>query len=71
VFPSFRRNRPISNAAINTALEAMRVDAQTQMTGHGFRAMAYTLLREKLKTPKEVVDFQLAHRHGEDRYDGA
>jgi integrase len=71
VFPSFRRNRPISNAAINTALESMGYDTKTQMTGHGFRAMAYTLLREKLKYPKEIVDFQLAHRHGEDRYDGA
>jgi integrase len=70
VFPSFRL-RPISNAAINTALEAMGYDTQNEITGHGFRAMAYSLLREKLKYPKEIVDFQLAHRHGEDRYDGA
>jgi integrase len=71
VFPGFQRYRPISDAAINTALEAMGYNTQTQMTGHGFRAMAYTLLREKLKYPKEIVDFQLAHRHGEDRYEGA
>jgi integrase len=71
VFPSFRSGRPISEAAINTALEAMGYDTRTQMTGHGFRAMAYTLLREKLKFPKEIVDFQLAHRHSEDRYNGA
>jgi integrase len=71
VFPGFRANRPISDAAINTALEAMGYNTQTQMTGHGFRALAYTLLREKLKYPKEIVDFQLAHRHGEDRYEGA
>jgi integrase len=72
-FPSFRAGRLISNAAINTALEAMGYNTKTQLTGHGFRAMAYTCLRERLKFPKEVVDFQLAHRHGkdEDRYDGA
>jgi integrase len=51
VFPSFRQGRPISDAAINTALEAMGYNTQTQITGHGFRAMAYTLLREKLKYP--------------------
>jgi integrase len=71
VFPSFRLVRPISDAAINTALEAMGYNTQTEMTGHGFRAMAYTMLRENLKYPQEVVDFQLAHRHKEDRYDGA
>jgi integrase len=71
VFPGFRLNRPISDAAINTALEAMGYDTRTEMTGHGFRAMAYTLLREKLKYPREIVDFQLAQRHGEDRYEGA
>jgi integrase len=71
VFPSYRAHRPISDAAINTALEAMGYDTRTEMTGHGFRALAYTLLREKLKYPKEIVDFQLAHRHGEDRYEGA
>jgi integrase len=49
----------------------MGYNTQTEMTGHGFRAMAYTLLRQKLKYPKEIVDFQLAHRHSEDRYDGA
>jgi integrase len=70
-FPSFRAGRPISNAAINTALEAMGYNTQTEITGHGFRAMAYTLIREKLKFPMEIVDFQLSHRHGEDKHDGA
>ena len=70
-FPSFRAGRPISNAAINTALEAMGYSTKEEITGHGFRAMAYTHIRERLKFPKEIVDFQLAHRHGEDKYDGA
>ncbi|MDR1660861.1 MAG: integrase arm-type DNA-binding domain-containing protein [Azoarcus sp.] len=71
VFPSFRAGRPMSEAAINTALETMGYNTREQITGHGFRAMAYTHLRERLKFPKELVDFQLAHRHSEDRYDGA
>jgi integrase len=71
VFPAFKLTRPISDAAINASLETMGYDTQNEMTGHGFRAMAYTLLREKLKYPKEIVDFQLAHRHKEDKYDGA
>jgi integrase len=63
VFPSFRASRPISNEAINTALEAMGYNTRTEITGHGFRAMTYTKIREHLKFPKEIVDFQLAHRH--------
>jgi integrase len=71
VFPGLRPDRPISDAAVNAALGTMGYDTRTEMTGHGFRAMAYTLLRERLKYPREIVDFQLAHRHGEDRHDGA
>ena len=32
------------------------------MTGHGFRAMARTLLHERLKFPAEVIEHQLAHK---------
>lgn len=31
------------------------------MTGHGFRAMARTLLHERLKFPPEIIEHQLAH----------
>jgi len=35
---------------------------KTEMTGHGFRAMARTLLAEELNYPPEVIEHQLAHK---------
>ena len=32
-----------------------------RMTGHGFRALAMTTLREVLDYPFDVIDLQLAH----------
>jgi integrase len=40
--------RPMSEAAINAALKRMGFDTQKEITGHGFRAMARTLLHERL-----------------------
>jgi hypothetical protein len=31
------------------------------MTGHGFRAMARTIMREVLKEPQDLLEHQLAH----------
>ncbi len=46
VFPSGRSyHRPMSNNAINAALRRMGFD-KDEMTGHGFRAMARTILDE-------------------------
>lgn len=53
--------RPMSEAAINAALKRMGYDTQTEITGHGFRAMARTLLHEKLNTDPNVIEHQLAH----------
>jgi integrase len=39
----------------------MGYDTKTEMTGHGFRAMARTLLAEELHFPPEVIEHQLAH----------
>ena len=39
----------------------MGYDTQKEMTGHGFRAMARTLLAEELHVPPEVIEHQLAH----------
>ncbi|MDR1647524.1 MAG: integrase arm-type DNA-binding domain-containing protein, partial [Zoogloeaceae bacterium] len=61
VFPSFRTGRPISDAAINTALKTMGYDTQKEMTGHGFRAIGYTHLRQTLRYPADIVNFQLSH----------
>ena len=44
------------------ALRRMGYDTQTDVTGHGFRAMARTLLHEELGFRPEVIEHQLAHR---------
>lgn len=54
--------RPMSEAAINAALKRMGYDTQTEMTGHGFRAMARTLLHEQLKFDPAPIEHQLAHK---------
>lgn len=62
VFPSARDpKRPMSEAAINAALKRLGIDTQAEQTGHGFRATARTLIREKLKIDSEVIECQLAH----------
>lgn len=39
----------MSNAAVSAALRRMGYDTKTEMTGHGFRAMARTILHEELR----------------------
>jgi len=60
LFPSVRtRERPISDNTLNAALRRMGF-AQDEMTAHGFRAMASTLLNEQ-GFPPDVIELQLAH----------
>lgn len=60
VFPSLRgRDRPMSENTVNAALRSLGYSGDEQ-TGHGFRAMASTLLNE-LGFPPEVIELQLAH----------
>lgn len=61
VFPSLLTGeRPMSDNTVNTALRRMGYD-NTEMTAHGFRAMARTILGEQLETDGEVIEAQLAH----------
>lgn len=62
VFPSqVRPKDPMSN---NTILFAIgRMGYKGRMTGHGFRALAMSNIKEKLGYRHEVVDRQLAHAH--------
>lgn len=61
VFPGHRsRARPMSDAAVLAALRRMGYP-KDEMSGHGFRAMARTLLAERLAVPPEVIEAQLAH----------
>ncbi|KIX48628.1 integrase [Burkholderia pseudomallei] len=62
VFPGARSaDRPMSEAAINAALRRLGYDTRTEITGHGFRAMARTILHEELQQKPEVIEHQLAH----------
>lgn len=61
VFPSARGgDRPMSDNAILTALRRMGI-AKEEMTGHGFRAMARTVLDEVLHVRPDYIEHQLAH----------
>lgn len=61
VFPSLRtRERPMSDAAVLAALRRMGFPKE-EMTGHGFRAMARTLLAERLGVDEAAIEAQLAH----------
>jgi integrase len=63
VFPSLRSTaRPMSNNTVNAALRRMGY-AKDEMTGHGFRAMASTILHEQ-GWPSDVIERQLAHTEG-------
>lgn len=61
VFPSARgKGRPMSEAAVTATLRRMGFDGDT-MTGHGFRAMARTVLDEVLGFRPDLIEHQLAH----------
>lgn len=61
VFPGGRSSkRPMSDNAINAGLRRMGFDKET-MTGHGFRAMARTVLDEVLNFRPDYIEHQLAH----------
>lgn len=61
VFPSARTNsRPMSDNAILAAMRRMNIGKE-EMTGHGFRAMARTILDEVLGIRPDFIEHQLAH----------
>jgi integrase len=61
VFPSARTDtRPMSNNAVLSALRRMGYGSD-EMTGHGFRAMARTVLDEVLGFRVDIIEHQLAH----------
>jgi integrase len=61
VFPSARKGgRPLSDNGVRTALRSMGYNNE-QISPHGFRAMARTLLDEELGFPIDHIEQQLAH----------
>ena len=60
VFPSVRTSaRPMSENTVNAALRRLGY-AKDEMTGHGFRSMASTLLNE-MGWNRDAIERQLAH----------
>ncbi len=65
VFPAMgKRDRPMSENTVNLALRRMGFE-QGQMTAHGFRAMASTLLNESGKWSPDAIERALAHKDGD------
>ena len=61
VFPGERSHaRPMSENSVNAALRNMGYP-KDEMTGHGFRAMARTILDEVLGVRPDFIEHQLAH----------
>jgi integrase len=61
VFPSARSSaRPMSDNAILAAMRRVGI-AKEEMTGHGFRAVARTILDEVLGVRPDYIEHQLAH----------
>lgn len=61
LFPGERSpKRPMSDNTINAALRRMGF-ASEEMSGHGFRAMARTILDEVLHVRPDYIEHQLAH----------
>ena len=61
VFPSARTaERPMSDNALNAALRRLGID-KGELSTHGFRAMARTILDEVLGFRPDLIEHQLAH----------
>ena len=61
VFPGARSNgRPMSDNATLAAMRRLGISKE-EMSGHGFRAMARTILDEVLGVRPDLIEHQLAH----------
>lgn len=60
VFPGLRGKRPISDNTLNAALRRLGY-GHDDMTAHGFRSMASTLLNQSGKWRPDVIERALAH----------
>lgn len=65
VFPSIRASsRPMSENTMNAALRRLGF-TKHEMTAHGFRAVASTLLNESGKWNPDAIERALAHKDGD------
>jgi integrase len=66
LFPQIRSwFRPISDGTLNAALRRLGY-SKTEMTAHGFRSTASTLLNESRKFSGDAIERQLAHQEDDD-----
>src|SRR3984885_8015679 len=66
LFPQIRSwHRPISDGTLNAALRRLGY-SKTEMTAHGFRSTASTLLNESRKFSGDAIERQLAHQEEDD-----
>ncbi|MET4043954.1 integrase arm-type DNA-binding domain-containing protein [Bradyrhizobium sp. RT6a] len=66
LFPQIRSwHRPISDGTLNAALRRLGYD-KTQMTAHGFRSTASTLLNESRLWHHDAIERQLAHMEADE-----
>ncbi|MDE2128735.1 MAG: integrase arm-type DNA-binding domain-containing protein [Betaproteobacteria bacterium] len=54
--------QPMSEAAINAAYRRLGIDTRGELTGHGWRAVARTMLHERLRYDPAVIEHQIAHK---------
>lgn len=61
VFPGYGdETRPMSENAVLAALRRLGIGKE-EMSGHGFRATARTILAERLKIREDLIEHQLGH----------
>lgn len=65
-FPGVQsRDRPMSENTINAALRRLGYDTRTEQSAHGFRSSFSTMSHGSGLFRPEVVEVQLAHKHGD------
>ena len=65
-FPGLQsRNRPMSENTVGAALRRLGYDTQADQSAHGFRSSFSTLAHGSGLFRAEVVEVQLAHKHGD------
>jgi len=65
-FPGLQdHDRPMSENTINAALRRLGYDTQSEQSAHGFRSSFSTMAHGSGLFRPEVVEVQLAHKHGD------
>ncbi len=62
VFKGLRPGRPITDATVGAALKRLGINTREELTSHGWRAVARSLLHERLGFGAEAIEAQLAHK---------